>query len=329
MKVRPIGHEDRLSVVDHLDELRGRLILCAATLFVAFCLCFWQNQHLLNLLNHALPHNANSALTNTDKLNTETERLFRSIGTDARALSAGLAASKGVAPEAVNGATALAQDASAGARNLHRIVASQQVKPITTGVGETFTATLTVTLYFALLVSLPMILYQLYAFVLPALSPEEKRVALPAMLAAPVLFIIGVVFTFFEVLPPAIHFLQGYNSQQYYVLVSAQSYYKFEVILMLAIGLAFQVPLLLLGLQRLGVVSASSLTGNWRYAIVIIAVVVAALPGVDPVSMTAETVPLLALYVASIGLLHPVERRDRRRAAAALIEEETREFENV
>jgi sec-independent protein translocase protein TatC len=225
-----------------------------------------------------------------------------------------------VASTAVAGAAKLQHDANAAAKQYPKVIATEKTKPITTGVGEPFTSTLTVALYFALLVSLPIIIYQLYAFILPALHPNERRVALPAMIAAPILFAIGVVFTYFEVLPPAIHFLQGYNANQYYVLVQAGSYYKFEVLLMGGIGLAFQVPLFLLALQKLGVITASSLTGNWRYAIVIIAVIVAALPGVDPVTMIAETVPLVALYVASIILLRFTEYRDRRRLQAEPVE---------
>jgi sec-independent protein translocase protein TatC len=315
MKLRPIGHEDRLSIVDHLDELRNRLIVCTIALFVVFCFCFWQNHRLLTILNSALPHDANSALTNTDKQNKVEENALAEIGRAAQQLSQGLAASKGVAAEAVNGAHALAHAATAESKLLPKVIRTEKSKPITTNVGEPFTQTISVAAYFALLISLPLILYQLYAFVLPALHPQERRVALPVMIAAPVLFTVGVVFTYFAVLPPAIHFLQGYNSSEYYVLVQAGSYYKFEVLLMAGIGLAFQVPLLLLGLQRIGVVQASTLTGNWRYAIVIITVIVAALPGVDPVTMAAELVPLVLLYLASIGLLHLVERSDRRRAA--------------
>jgi sec-independent protein translocase protein TatC len=328
MKVRPIGHEDRLSLVDHLDELRSRLIFCAITLVVVLCLCFWQNHKLLSVLNHALPHDANSALTNTDKADAVFEHLFTQIGNDAGALKQGLKASPGVAGSAVKGAAKLQADALSAAKQYPKVIATEKTKPITTGVGEPFTSTLQVALYFALLISLPIILYQIYAFVLPALHPKERRVALPAMIAAPILFAVGVVFTYFEVLPPAIHFLQGYNANQYYVLVQAGSYYKFEVLLMGGIGLAFQVPLFLLALQRIGVITAASLTGNWRYAIVLIAVVVAALPGVDPVTMIAETVPLVALYVASIGLLRFTEYRDRRRVRIEAAETE-REMDRV
>ena len=328
MKVRPIGHEDRLSVVDHLDELRSRLIACAVVLLVALCVCFWQNHRLLGILNNALPHDANSALTNTQKADQVFEHLFSQIGADAGALKQGLQASPGVTSRAVSAAATLQRNANAAAKEYPKVIATEKTKPITIGVGEPFTSTLTVAAYFALLLSLPFILYQIYAFVLPALHPSERRVALPAMIAAPILFAVGVVFTYFEVLPPAIHFLQGYNASQYYVLVQAGSYYKFEALLMGGIGLAFQVPLFLLALQRVGVITASSLTGNWRYAIVIIAVIVAALPGVDPVTMTAETVPLVALYLASIVLLRLTEYRERRRLASEAAET-VREMDRV
>ena len=132
----------------------------------------------------------------------------------------------------------------------------------------------------------------------------------------PLLFLAGAAFTYFAVLPPAVHFLQGYNSSEFQVLIQAGSYYKFEIILMMGIGLAFQVPLLALGLQRVGAISSSTLTLNWRYATVLIAVIVAALPGVDPVTMTMETLPLVAIYVLSIVLLKWVEFRNQRRARA-------------
>jgi sec-independent protein translocase protein TatC len=156
----------------------------------------------------------------------------------------------------------------------------------------------------------------MYAFVLPALNKQERKVATPSMVAAPVLFAVGAVFTYFMVLPPAVHFLQGYNSNDFDILVQAKTYYKFEMFMMIGIGLAFQVPLLLLALQKLGLITASTLTVNWRYAIVLIAIVAAALPGVDPVTMTFETLPLVLLYLASIVLLKFVEHRNAKREAA-------------
>ena len=193
---------------------------------------------------------------------------------------------------------------------------STQEKPITIGVGESFTTTLTVAAYFALLFSLPVLIYEGYAFVIPALNKKERRAAIPVMAAAPLLFLAGVVFTYIVVLPPAVHFLQGYNADKFDVLVQAKSYYTFEILTMLAVGVAFQLPLGMLGLRRVGVINGSTLTRHWRYATVIIAVVAAAMPGADPVTTGLETLPLVILFLASIVLLKIADRRAARRAAA-------------
>ena len=92
---------------------------------------------------------------------------------------------------------------------------SPKALPITIGVGEPFTVSITVAFYFALLISLPILLYQAYAFVIPAMRPNERRVAMPIMIVAPVLFAAGAVFTYIVVLPAAVKFLQGYNSTQF------------------------------------------------------------------------------------------------------------------
>ncbi len=315
MKLRPIGQEERLSIIDHLDELRSRVIICLAALLVVFCVCFWQNHPLLNALNRPLPAAAKSGLGNQPHLDATLGQFLKQASVDASHLAGDFAKSKGVYPGAVSDAKALDRDLLKAAKAYPK-TADQQEKPIVIGVGEGFTTTMLIAAYFALLFTLPLILYQVYAFVLPALSKQERRVATPTVVAAPVLFVMGAVFTYFAVLPPAIHFLQGYNNTEFQVLISAGSFYKFEIILMMGIGLAFQVPLLALGLQRMGIISANTLTLNWRYAAVLIAVIVAALPGVDPVTMTMETLPLVALYVASIVMLKWVESRNFRRARA-------------
>jgi sec-independent protein translocase protein TatC len=172
--------------------------------------------------------------------------------------------------------------------------------------------------YFALLFCLPLLIYQAYAFVLPAFKPEERRTALPLMIMAPALFIAGVVFAYFLVLPPAVKFLQGFNSSNFNSLLQAKPYYEFEILTMLGIGLTFQLPLGLLALDRVGVITARTLTRNWRYCIVIIAVIAAALPGADPVTTLLEMVPLLLLYVLSIVMLKVADRRSAAKAAVDL-----------
>ncbi len=138
------------------------------------------------------------------------------------------------------------------------------------------------------------------------------------MIAAPVLFVIGVVFTYLVVLPPAVRFLQGYNANQFQALVQAKPLYSFEVLTMAAIGLAFQMPIGLFGLRQLGMINGSTLTRHWRYATVIIAVIAAAMPGADPVTTALETAPLVILFLASIVLLKFADRREAKRAANEL-----------
>lgn len=313
--LRKVGHEDRLSVVDHLDELRSRLIVCAAALIVAFGICFWQNQVLLNLLNKPLPASVTNEANHLSGLTSDSVKASHDVAKVAQNF-AGLAAQPNLTPQerALFGAAAtnLNDAAKALPQSLPRNV------PITIGVGEPFTTTLTVSFYAALLITLPILLYELYAFVIPALSAHERRMALPIMVTAPVLFVVGVVFSYLVILPAAIRFLQGYNSSNFNALVQAKPLYSFEVMTMAAVGLAFQLPLALLGLQRAGVINGTTLTRHWRYATVIIAVIAAAMPGADPVTTGLEALPLVILFLASIVMLKIADRRDAARAVSNL-----------
>jgi sec-independent protein translocase protein TatC len=291
------------------------LIVCLAVLIVAFGVCFWQNNALLHLLNRALPHESTVAGSHglgatqnqAAKERAGLENIYR--GASALASSPGLSANDRAA------AAQMAQGAAEASNALPRNPQTQE-KPITIGVGEPFLTTMAVAAYFALLFSLPVLIYEAYGFILPALDPKERRTAVPVMVAAPLLFLAGIVFTYLVVLPPAVHFLQGYNSDQFQILVQAKSYYTFQVLTMLSIGLAFQLPLGLLALHRLGVVDGRTLTRHWRYGVVIIAVIAAAMPGADPVTTGLETLPLVILYLASIVLLKLADRRAAARAAA-------------
>jgi sec-independent protein translocase protein TatC len=313
--LRPIGHDDRLSVVDHLDELRSRLIISGIALAIAFGFCFWQNHALLNLLNRALPATPSTSSNHISGLTGDAVREQRGLE-KAAAAAAALAQSTRQSAADRQSFAQLAAGASQAAQALPRDTPKRL--PITIGVGEPFTTTLTVAAYFALLFALPILIYEGYAYVIPALKPEEKRVARPVMTLAPALFLTGVAFAYFIVLPPAVHFLQGYNSQNFDILVQAKTYYTFEIFTMLGIGLAFQLPLGLLALQRVGAINASTLTRNWRYATVIIAVIAAAMPGADPVTTGLEMLPLVVLFLASIVLLKIADRRAAARAAAEL-----------
>jgi sec-independent protein translocase protein TatC len=313
--LRPVGHEDRLSVVDHLDELRSRLIVCAAALVVAFGIYFWQNQALLRVLNKPLPQQIKTEANHLSGLTTDSVKAAHDFSKAADSLQ-GLATLPNQSAQERALLTATAASIHDAAKALPQ--STPRNVPITIGVGEPFTTTLTVCFYFAILFTLPVLLYELYAFVIPALSTTERKVAVPIMISAPILFVVGVVFTYLVVLPAAISFLQGYNSNYFNALVQAKPLYSFEVLTMAAVGLAFQMPLALLALQRIGVINGSTLTRNWRYATVIIAVIAAAMPGADPVTTGLETLPLVLLFLASIVMLKIADRRDAAKAMSNL-----------
>jgi sec-independent protein translocase protein TatC len=232
-RIRPISHEDRLSVVDHLDELRSRLIVCVLAFTVAWALTAWQNHLVLEIVNAPLP---------------------------------------------------------------------DDIEPITLGPAEAFYTTLTNSAYAALLISLPVILYQLYAFLLPAFSPNEKRVAVPMMLMVPVLFIVGVLFCYFVVLTPAMHFLLNFNADEFNTQVRARDYYSFVTLLMLAMGIAFQIPVGILVACKLRITNPQQLRRGRRYAALVIVVLAAMLPTIDPLSLILESIPMYLLYELSILL---------------------------
>jgi sec-independent protein translocase protein TatC len=302
--VRAVGHEDRLTLIEHLDELRSRLIFCAVTLALVFAVCLWQNDALLNIINQPLSDTTQASIQKGDgipgQINESREGLLALAG-ETLAMSKTLSSTESGLPKATRDALT-AQQAQIQ-KTIDAIPKTTEGnKPVTLRVGEPFSTTLTVALYFALLISLPLLLYQAYAFVLPAFTPSERRVALPLMAMVPFLFIAGVVFGYFVVLPPAVQFLQNFNSEQFNILVQASDYYKFAVMALIGMGLVFQLPVGVLAATKLGIVTPKQLAQNRRYAIVVIAVIAMLLPGVDPVTMLINMVPLLLLYELSIVL---------------------------
>ena len=145
-------------------------------------------------------------------------------------------------------------------------------------------------LYFALVISLPVILYELYGFILPALSPDERRIAVPLLSAVPFLFAAGVLFGYFVVLPAAVRFFVNFNASEFNVLVQASQFYRFAATVLLAMGLIFQVPVAILAATRAGIVTPRQLKKNRRYAIVACAAVAAFLPG-DAITLAAGDGP--------------------------------------
>ena len=233
-KLKPVSHDEQLSLVDHLDELRSRLIYSLIFLAVAFAVCFWQSDWILDLAANPLPEKYQALVV--------------------------------LAPT------------------------------------EAFMTTVTVCAYAAIIVSAPFISYQLFAYILPAFSPRERRAIMPLLITIPLLFLAGVVFAYFIILPAAVNFLLGFNEEQFAIQLRAREYYSFFSMTLLAGGIVFELPIVILALVRLRILSVEQLRKNRRYAYLICAILAAALPGVDPISMLIETVPLLVLYELSILL---------------------------
>lgn len=232
-RMKAVSPEERLTLVEHLDELRSRIIVSLAVFGVALALCFWQNHLLLKIANAPLPND---------------------------------------------------------------------FTPITLSPTEPFLTTFTICAYGAIILSLPILLYQAYAYLLPAFSHQERRVILPLLLMVPVLFLAGVAFGYFVVLPAAIKFLLSFNSSEFSTQLRAKDYYSFFSTTLLACGIVFQVPVGILAVTRLGIVTVDQLKKNRRYAYLVCAIIAAALPGVDPVTMLIEMAPLVVLYEVSILL---------------------------
>ena len=232
-RLKPAEFDERMTLVEHLDELRTRIIVSAVVLVAAVGFCFWQNHELLQIANEPLPGD---------------------------------------------------------------------LEPLTFSPTEPFFTTLKLSIYGGILLALPILLYQIYAFVLPAFSPGERRVVLPMLLMVPVLFIAGTVFAYYVIMPPALNFLLSFNADQFNIEVRANEYYGFFVLTLIGIGLLFQIPVGVLAVTRLGIVTPQQLAKNRKYAVLIIAVVAMLLPGTDPVTMLLAMAPLYLLFEVSIQL---------------------------
>jgi sec-independent protein translocase protein TatC len=314
--VRPIGHEERISIVDHLDELRSRLLICIAVLAGCFAFCYWQNHAILHIVNQPLAEAQHAGSQDSLQqgarfdiaLGAALKQLAPALSSTRDSLGS-LAAEPGVSAVAKRNAARaseqLAKASAAIAVATKAVPTDHGRRPLTLGVAEPFVATFTVAAYAALLLSLPFILWQVYAFILPAFDPKERKLVIPMMALIPVLFAAGVLFGYYGALPRAVNFLQNYNSGEFDIQIQARDYYRFVVLFLALMGLVFQIPVGVLVLTRTGVVDARVLWKRQGYVILGISIVAAiATPTPDPVTMLVTMLPLIVLYELSIGLAY-------------------------
>jgi sec-independent protein translocase protein TatC len=237
---RRLDHGEEATLVEHLDELRSRLIIALVAIVPVFLVTFLFHERIMEWLAAPLPD---------DK------------------------------------------------------------KLVTLGVVEPFTVSIKVSMIAALAITLPIILWQIWAFLAPAVDPHFQRVIVIFVLLATALFVLGVLFMYYVVLPRALDFLTSYDDQIYDIQIRASYYYTFAAMTLLAGGLAFLMPIFVLALVRLRILTTQRLRKNRRIAYVLLLVFAILLPTVDPVSLAFETIPLLVLYELSIWLSVLMERR--------------------
>ena len=310
--LRTIRHDEQLSTAGHLDELRTRLIASLAVIAIAFGFCFWQNHRLLHLIDRPLAHQTQEQV----RAGHGPLGATYAVAQSARDVAVQLHGVVGVL-EAPDSRLARSDRAALAAvdrhlqRDIGRLSAPPQGdRPVTLGIGEPFSTTVTISFVFALILALPFLLYQAYAFLMPALEPSERRRVLPLVASVPFLFAAGVLFGYFVVLPAAVHFFQNFNSSEFNVLVQASQYYKFAATTLLAMGVLFQVPVGIVAVTRAGLITPRRLRQNRRYAIAACGLVAAVLPG-DAVTLLLETVPLYLLFEFGVLVASVLERRDR------------------
>lgn len=240
---RRLRHGEEATLVEHLDELRSRLVISLVVLVPTFLLAFAFHERIIEWLTGPL---------------ADDKRL------------------------------------------------------VTLGVTEPFTTSVKVSLMAGLALALPVLLWQVWGFLAPAVQPHFQRIVLGFVVLATALFACGVVFMYYIVLPRALDFLTSYDDELYDIQIRASYYYSFVTLTLFAGGLAFLMPIFVLALVRLRVLTSNQLRGNRRTAYVVLLVFAILLPTVDPVSLAFEVVPLLLLYEGSIWLAVLMERRWQR-----------------
>ena len=240
---RRLQHGEEATLVEHLGELRTRLIISLLALAAGFGVAYGFHGRILHWLNRPLPPNLD--------------------------------------------------------------------KPVTFSPIEPFATSIMVSLWAGLLLALPIVLWQLWAFLAPAIEERRQRSMLIPVAFATLLGLGGVLFGYFVILTPAIHFLTNYDSSYYNIQIRARDYYRFVSFVLLGVAVAFEVPVFVLALVRLRILSAAQLRHTWRAGIFVMTVIGVILPGVDPVSTLLSVIPLVVLYVLAIGLATFLEPRWR------------------
>jgi sec-independent protein translocase protein TatC len=247
---RRLSHGEEATLVEHLGELRARIVVSLIGITLGFIVAYAFHSHLVKWLEDALPAN-------------------------------------------------------------HR-------RLTTLSPAEPFLTSMWISLYAGFLLALPVVLYQVWSFFAPAFEQNTQRIVVGLTAFAAVLAAGGLAFGYFVALPAAVHFLTNYDKNLYFIQIRARDYLSFAAVVLFAVTIVFEVPIVILGLVRIGILSSAKLRRNRRIGYVVMAAIAVALPGVDPVTTTMEMIPLMLLFEGSIWLSVLLERRQAAPAEALL-----------
>ena len=322
----------QMSFLEHLDELRKRLVNSVIIVVIAFVFCWFVSDRIYSFLEVPIRYALSEAerrelpvqgLTGDEKILPlsnlkegdrgrfvfdRATKLGVSVvqpGTSVEAVVAkdldgveGLFTSEqiytinAVIPAGVR----LPVNLAAGAEQ----EAAAEERLIVTTAPEAFTLYVTVSLYAAIALSVPLLLLQVWGFISPALYKHERAYVTPFVLLSSISFVLGAAFAYYILFPPAVKYLLGLG-EDFRLLLRATDYFDFITLIMLAMGLIFQMPAITYVLARIGIISAPLLIRSWKIAIVVILIVAAVVsPTGDIPNMMLFAAPMVVLYGVSI-----------------------------
>src|SRR5215213_522444 len=315
--------EGQMSFLEHLDELRRRLVRSVLFILAAFIVCFYFSDRIFNFLAVPVQRELSTAKQKrvesggafTNLKEGDTARFIfnqkTNLGTVVIPIGASVEAKiakceetklcvlteedifvgEVIVPKGTKVAEVISGKTSSAGADEQLIV--------TTAV-ESFTLYVTVSLYAAIALSVPFLLWQIWGFISPALYKHERRYVTPFIGLSTISFVIGAAFAYYILFPPAMSYLLGLG-QDFNLMLRATDYFDFITLIMLAMGLIFQMPAITYVLARIGLVSAGFLLGAWKFAVVIILIVAAVVsPTGDIPNMMLFAAPMMVLYVVSI-----------------------------
>lgn len=323
----------QMSFLDHLDELRKRLVNSVIIIVIAFIACWFVSDRIYNFLSIPIRKALSEASrNNVDVTGTNGVEQILPIGElkegdSGRYLfdQATKLGSAVVGPGTTVGAV-VKRDAEGklGLFSTENVLTNNSIIPagirlpllfddgaigrpnadermVVTTAQEQFTLLVTVSLYAAIAISIPLLLLQVWMFVSPALYKHERSYVTPFIALSTVAFVIGAAFAYYILFPPAASYLLGIGGGEFQLLLRATDYFDLITIIMLAMGIIFQMPAVTYVLARIGLVSAGLLIRSWKISLIVILIVAAVVsPTGDIPNLLLFATPMMILYVLSI-----------------------------